>query len=169
MCPRPDIYLLHAPFGVCRNPANIFWQKCAETAHLSHHRTAFNGIDPNGRAIGARHGRLQTRNCNRRQNQTQCGRRDDYDAALAFFGSDACARHIHRGEIRRKAGRAHNSLVCWFSLWNHGFVWSQNRGRVVRSWSTADIPVTIGTTAITISAVNTAASLMNSRSASASK
>ena len=128
VCSRPDVYFFHPPFGICRNPTNVFRYKGAEAAHLSHHWTAFNRINPDRRPIDARHGRFQTRNCNRGQNQTQYGRRDDHDAALAFFSSDACARHVHRGKIRRKTGRAHNSSVCWFSVWNHGFVWVRTEG-----------------------------------------
>jgi hypothetical protein len=39
--PGPDIYFFHAPFGVCRNPANVFRNESAKAAHLSHHWTAF--------------------------------------------------------------------------------------------------------------------------------
>src|SRR5215470_20006588 len=169
--PRPDIYFFHAALGVCRNPANVFRDEGAEPAHLSHHWTAFDGIDPNGRPIDARHCWFQARNCNCCQDQPEHGPADDHDAALALFRRNAGTRNVHRGKTRRKARWAHNPLICWFSFWNHGFAWGQNRGgRVLNSWSIADIPAAMGTTAMAMmSVVNTAASLMNSRSASPSK
>src|SRR5690242_12170981 len=117
---RPDIYFFHPTLCVCRNPPNIFWNQRSEPTDLSHHWAPFHGINPNGRAIDARYIRLQTRDRDRGQDQTEGGSSDDHDPALAFFSSDTGARNVHRGKIWRKAGRTDNSWVCWFSVWNHG-------------------------------------------------
>src|ERR1041385_1064565 len=122
MCSRPDVDFFYAPFGVCGNPANVLWNQRSEAADLSHHRTAFYGINPNGRAIDTGYRWLQARDCDRSQDQPKRGSSDDNDPALAFFSSDTGARYVHRGKIWRKPGRPDNPWVCWFSVWNHGIV-----------------------------------------------
>ena len=65
-CAGPDIYFFYAPFRVRRDPANVLRHKRAESAHLTRHWAAFNGIDPDGGAVDARHCWFQARDGYRR-------------------------------------------------------------------------------------------------------
>ena len=119
-CSRPDQNFFDAGFRRRRDPANVFRNQRAESAHLAHHRTAFHGVDPNARAIDARRRRFQTRQSKRRQNQTDRARRDNQNAALALFRGNAFARNIHGGKARRKTAWPHDGVILvllW--LWGH--------------------------------------------------
>ena len=105
---RPNDNFFHAAFGVCRNPANLFRHERAQSAHLAHHRSALHRIDPNRRAIHARHGRLETRQSKRREQNRNRSSRDNHDAALFLFRGHAFARNIHGRKARCKASWSHD-------------------------------------------------------------
>ena len=116
----PDDYFFDAAFRRSRNPANVFRHERPQSAHLTNHWSAFHRIDPNRRAIHARHGRFQTRQCKSNENQAKRGAGDDHDAALFLFPGNVRTRLIHRGNCRSEAGRPHDCVFGFRFALLHG-------------------------------------------------
>ena len=108
-----------ATFSARCDPANLFRHEQAEAAHLAHHRPALHRVDPDRRAIDARHRRLQFRKANRDRDEQEHAAADHHDALLPFLLRDAGPRHVHGIARLRESAWSHDILFLRFGSGLH--------------------------------------------------